>query len=36
MLELVKQGLINARQDSHFTDITIETDKVGIPDYSAA
>lgn len=36
MLELVRQGLINARQDGHFTDITIETEKVGVPDYSAA
>jgi segregation and condensation protein A len=33
MLELVKQGIIKVAQDRHFSDITMETDSVGIPKY---
>jgi segregation and condensation protein A len=33
MLELVKQGIINVRQDKDFQDIHMETDMVGIPKY---
>ncbi|MFZ2523261.1 MAG: segregation/condensation protein A [Minisyncoccia bacterium] len=33
MLELVKQGIINVRQDKHFHDIEIETQSVGVPKY---
>lgn len=33
MLELVKQGIINAEQQEQFADITMETDTVGVPQY---
>jgi chromatin segregation and condensation protein Rec8/ScpA/Scc1 (kleisin family) len=33
MLELVKQGIINVRQDKDFHDIEIETQSIGIPRY---
>lgn len=33
MLELVKQGVINVRQDVDFQDIEIETQAVGVPRY---
>ncbi len=33
MLELVKQGVINVRQDKDFHDIEIETQSVGVPRY---
>jgi len=33
MLELVKQGVINVRQDRDFHDIEIETNKVGVPTF---
>lgn len=33
MLELVKQGIIQVRQDKDFHDIEIETNEVGIPSY---
>ena len=33
MLELVKQGIIQVRQDKDFHDIEIETQSVGIPRY---
>lgn len=33
MLELVKQGIINVRQDRDFHDIEIETQSVGVPKY---
>ena len=33
MLELVKQGIISVRQDSLFSDITMETDSVKTPRY---
>lgn len=33
MLELVKQGAISVSQDEHFSDITIESDNVGVPSY---
>jgi segregation and condensation protein A len=33
MLELVKQGIISVRQDSHFHDIEMESDKVLVPKY---
>ncbi|HYC83339.1 MAG TPA: ScpA family protein [Candidatus Paceibacterota bacterium] len=33
MLELVKQGIINVTQDSHFQDIAMETTKPGVPRY---
>lgn len=33
MLELVKQGVIQVRQDKDFHDIEIETNSVGIPSY---
>lgn len=33
MLELVKQGIINVRQDADFHDIEMETEVVGIPKY---
>lgn len=33
MLELVKQGAISVTQDEHFSDITIESDNVGVPSY---
>ncbi len=34
MLELVKRGIIRAEQQQNFSDIEIETDRVGIPKYS--
>jgi len=33
MLELVKQGIISITQEETFSDITMETDSVGIPKY---
>ena len=33
MLELVKQGIIQVRQDKDFHDIEIETQTVGVPKY---
>jgi segregation and condensation protein A len=33
MLELVKQGIINARQENLFEDIEMESDSVGVPKY---
>ncbi len=33
MLELVKQGIIQVRQDKDFHDIEIETNEVGVPNY---
>ncbi len=33
MLELVKQGIIDVRQEVHFQDIEMETQRVGIPRY---
>jgi chromatin segregation and condensation protein Rec8/ScpA/Scc1 (kleisin family) len=33
MLELVKQGVIQVRQDRDFHDIEIHTDTVGVPRY---
>lgn len=33
MLELVKQGIINVRQDADFQDIEMETQTVGVPKY---
>ncbi len=33
MLELVKRGAVRVRQDQHFDDIQIESEKVGIPTY---
>ena len=33
MLELVKQGILTASQDSHFSDITLESDAVSTPTY---
>jgi len=33
MLELVKQGAISVSQDERFSDITIESDSVGVPKY---
>lgn len=33
VLELVKQGFVNVRQESHFDEIHIEKDEVGIPKY---
>ncbi len=33
MLELVKQGIINVRQDKHFHDIEIQTESVSVPKY---
>jgi len=33
MLELVKQGILNATQDSHFDDITLESDTISTPTY---
>jgi segregation and condensation protein A len=34
MLELVKRGSVEVRQNGHFTDIEIETNQVGLPSYS--
>lgn len=33
VLELVKRGAISVSQDKHFSDITMETDNIGIPKY---
>lgn len=33
LLELVKQGIIRAQQDDHFSDITLEADSVSVPSY---
>ncbi|MES3004669.1 MAG: ScpA family protein [Patescibacteria group bacterium] len=33
MLELVKQGIINVRQDRDFHDIEMETNKIGVPTF---
>lgn len=33
LLELVKRGVVNAEQESHFSDIVIETEAVGMPRY---
>ena len=33
MLELVKQGIINARQENLFEDIEMESEEIGIPKY---
>jgi segregation and condensation protein A len=34
MLELVKQGIVNVRQNSEFEDIEIETQNTGVPHYN--
>ncbi len=34
MLELVKQGIIQVKQDEHFHDIEMETQSVGVPTYN--
>lgn len=34
MLELVKQGVVDVKQNNQFEDIEIETQKVGLPNYS--
>jgi segregation and condensation protein A len=34
MLELVKQGIVNVRQENHFDDIEIETQHTGVPHYN--
>ncbi len=34
MLELVKQGIIQVRQEKDFSDITMETAEVGLPKYT--
>ncbi|KKU70717.1 MAG: Segregation and condensation protein A [Parcubacteria group bacterium GW2011_GWA2_47_21] len=34
MLELVKQGIIQVKQEKHFEDITIETESVATPNYA--
>ena len=34
MLELVKQGIVNVKQDDHFADIEIETEQAGVPHYN--
>ncbi len=33
MLELIRRGMIHARQDKHFTDIHLEPHDVGVPSY---
>ncbi len=33
LLELIKRGAVQAKQDEHFSDILIETETVGIPHY---
>ena len=33
MLELVRRGAIRVTQESHFDDILMETDAVGVPKY---
>lgn len=34
LLELVKQGLVDVRQEAHFQDINMETKSQGVPNYS--
>ncbi len=34
MLELVKQGIVNVRQDNQFADIEMETEQTGLPHYN--
>lgn len=34
MLELVKQGIVNVRQENNFDDIEIETQQTGVPHYN--
>ena len=34
MLELVKQGIVNVRQNNHFDDIEIETQRTDVPHYN--
>jgi segregation and condensation protein A len=34
MLELVKQGIVNVKQENHFDDIEIETQHTGVPHYN--
>jgi segregation and condensation protein A len=34
MLELVKQGIVNVKQDNQFADIEIETQQTGVPHYN--
>lgn len=34
MLELVKQGIVNVKQENHFDDIEIETQQTGVPHYN--
>lgn len=34
MLELVKQGVVNVKQDNQFDDIEIETQQTGVPHYN--
>jgi segregation and condensation protein A len=34
MLELVKQGVVNVRQNNQFEDIEIETQQAGVPHYN--
>jgi segregation and condensation protein A len=34
MLELVKQGIVNVKQENHFEDIEIETQQTGVPHYN--
>jgi len=34
MLELVKQGIVNVKQDNQFDDIEIETQEAGLPHYN--
>jgi len=34
ILVLVKQGAISVNQDERFSDITIESDSVGVPKYN--
>ena len=33
LLELVKRGTVNVEQESHFSDILIETEAVSLPQY---
>ncbi len=34
MLELVKQGIVNVKQENHFDDIEMETQSAGLPHYN--
>ena len=34
MLELVKQGIVSVRQESHFDDIEMETQTTNVPHYN--